>query len=329
MSGDAYVWAKAHPCPSARAKAVLKALAGYADADGRAWAPVSVLLIETDLGSERTVQRGLEELRTAAIIEDTGEKKNHLGKLLPIYRLALEKGPANTRERLLQERRAAEAHAAPEADLGVTLVTPQDARGDTGVTPRGDTGDELGVSPVSPKYIQRNLQSNSQGAREGLAALLREVEGACDVLVLRVSDPSAALAALASLEAQGVDLSDFPDRARRWCASDTFKRLKVPRLQDWLTMGQWRGYPAPAEAPPAQAKIPDVADAIPADVRAGLGEDFARAWLVGARWVEETRVIVTKTKTAADRIRNERRAQLAALDVRVLSPAEVQSEEVA
>lgn len=33
--------------------------------------------------------------------------------------------------------------------------------------------------------------------------------------------------------------------------------------------------------------------------------------------------------TAADRIRNERRAQLAALDVRVLSPAEVQSEEVA
>lgn len=121
--GEATTWAKAQDPmrprdpknPAAglkrdpRAKSVLTALSCYANVLGEAWAAVNILTVEASLDSERTCQRGLADLKAAGLIEETGRFETFMGKRFPIYRLPLEKGPANTRERMILEREKVEA----------------------------------------------------------------------------------------------------------------------------------------------------------------------------------------------------------------------------
>lgn len=139
MSDIATTWAKAQNCPSPRAKSVLTHLATYADAEGEAWALVAVLALELQV-EDRTVQRGLAELRKAGLISATGEMKRHAGRQVPIYRLALDQGPANTRQRIAMER-GGERGGAATGDSGVTpRVTPVSPHGCQPCHPTGDTG---------------------------------------------------------------------------------------------------------------------------------------------------------------------------------------------
>lgn len=240
MSSDAVTWAKAQRCPSPRGASVLTSLAAYADAEGRAWAAVAILVLETDLGDERTVQRGLADLRKgdpargiAPLLEDTGDKKLWKGKLIPIYRLPMERGPKNMRERLALER----------GDLGVTPVSPQAATGDAGVTPTGDTGDGLGVTLVSPDILrdQHNPQVKPQpGARE---AVFDRLVKAMPRRSLRFVDLERAWTAFCEVLDEGGDPEELVSAALAMGVHPDYRSRKhPPQLQDWLGKGAWRGW---------------------------------------------------------------------------------------
>lgn len=176
MSDIAVTWAKAQDCPDRSAKQVLVSLAGYADASGEAWAMVPVLAFECQT-TDRTIQRGLAALIDAGLLKKTGRSKVYFSRHMPIYRMPLDVGPANTRDAM---RAAAHGEA-----TGDTRVTPRRARkgrikpvdgGDgsgptapettsegpseapktaAGESPSGDTrvtpSDPLPVTPVSPQ----------------------------------------------------------------------------------------------------------------------------------------------------------------------------------
>lgn len=240
MSFDAVTWAKAQECPTPRAKSVLVCLAAYADADGCAWAAVSTLLIETSLGHERTVKRGLADLRAIGLLVETGEKKVLFGKLIPIYRFPMERGPANTRQRMEQER----------AKSAVTLVSPQEISGDTEVTARGDTACDLGVTPMSPK-LEQNFEGNSKREREVGFADLKKVEEAYPRKGLGFTDRDAALVELGKVLAEGVSVDELVGAALAYRHDPILKKRDFGPvgLHRWLSTGRYRGWLPDAQLP--------------------------------------------------------------------------------
>jgi hypothetical protein len=64
-------------------------------------------MVETEL-KERTVQRGLEDLKASGLILDTGDKIIRGRNYFPIYLLNLDSGPQNTRERRKADRQVLE-----------------------------------------------------------------------------------------------------------------------------------------------------------------------------------------------------------------------------
>lgn len=247
MSFDAVTWAKAQRMPfqsaqiRARAKAVLQALAAYVDAEGVGWAAMSVLVIETDLGHERTVYRGLADLKACGLIEETGEKKIYRGKAYPIYRLRLEDGPQNTRERLRAERDACSPLTRVSGEDAAPEISP-----DMGVSPSPDTGDDLPLTPVSDKQEGITLTSfgkrTTTGARE-VAARLSKLEGLAPKPILRFYDQQAALAALQILADEDYDLDLLPGAMERMKAHPDFRTRKhPPQLHDWLRKRAFIGW---------------------------------------------------------------------------------------
>lgn len=289
MSSDAVTWAKAQKCPSPRAKAVLICLAAYADAEGCAFAAVSTLVLETEL-EERTVQRGLADLRRgdaerciAPLLEDTGDKRLWKGKLIPIYRFPLERGPQNTRERMDLERA-----------LGVTPVSPQGFSGDTDGAPRGDMGDELGVTRVSPPILrdQDNSQGNAQhGAREAaLRPVFDDLVGAISKRVLKFADLGEAWNAFVRLDRAGVDVAMLPDCARRMNVDPDFRsRRYPPTLEVWLDKGQWRAWLPEPELALAEPDAPVVHPAwerLRAELRLTIDPGQFGSYLAPATYIE-------------------------------------------
>jgi len=82
------------------------------------------------------------------------------------------------------------------------------------------------------------------------------------------------------------------------------------------------------EAAPAAHAMRD--DALPADVVEGLGRDFCRSRLSGARWIAATRTIVPRTDMVAQGVLAAvRPSVLEALDLRIIAPSQVtQAEKV-
>ncbi len=254
MSFDAVTWAKAQTAPTPRAKAVLICLAAYADGDGVAWAPVSILSIETSL-KERTVQRGLAECKAAGLIELTGDNHVRDGRLFPLYRFALDRGPQNTRDRLRLARAA--------AALGVSPVTPdpgaEGPRGDTHDTPWGVTGDAGGVTPETPKQEgERIYNPNPQVCAREAASRLRELEALAPASILRFYDQALAMAAMLQLLGEGLACLDaLPDAMRRMRAHPVFRSRKhPPQLHEWLRKRAFLGWLEDDEADARRTATP-------------------------------------------------------------------------
>lgn len=293
MSGEAHTWACAVPCPSPRAKAVLRSLGSYADVDGRSWVAMSVLLVETELGTERTVQRGLADLKKAGLIVPTGETKLFVGRLYPIYQLSLDQGPANTRQRLAQEG----------GRLGVTPVSPQErATGDTSVTPRGDSCVALGVTPVSPKKIPEIYQLNTEGAREVGLAEFEQLEAAYHPDGLKFTDRGLAWTAFQAEIAAGEDAAELIARAGRCRIDPCWKSMKAgpAALQTWLSNKRHRGWAIEAAGPGASAAAPGGfagPTALRAEIARRFGEAFAVSYLDRAK-VEDGRLTPASSRAA-------------------------------
>lgn len=292
MSGDGFTWAKAQKCPTPRAKAVLKALGAYANEAGEAWASIKVLEIECDL-LERTIQRGLAECKAAGLIADTGKHYLLGGKLIPIYRLNLEVGPANTRERLAMDR----------AQLGVSPVTPQAEGSDTPSgatddTPRGVTGDTQ-IDPNRKPIIP-------EGGREARLEDFKQVWAAYPKAGIRFSDRAASWQAFEAVVAEGVDPAELVKRARR-CAADPVwgKRTHGPSaLQHWLSKGQHEGWADEAGGPVAAAARGGFAGPpeLRAKIVAATDEGFAKSYFDPSAWDGAAKVLTPRSGMAASKL---------------------------
>jgi DNA-binding transcriptional ArsR family regulator len=313
---DAVTWAKAQTCwlrPGVKDRSAgqtLVHLASYADAEGVAWALVGLLALEMDT-SERTVQRGLAALKKAGLIEPTGEFKKHNGRLVPYYRLSLDQGPANTRERMRMEREARAAQA--PGDMGVAPKPsagrrPRHPTGDTGVAARGDTGvaqigkeDSQGLTP-SARACEAAQRAWATKAPERVSPT--RVARAWSAAIDRTSglDPDRLLAAVkAAVRAD-------PDFARNK-AMNLDRWLDESRFTPWLVEGDEPGLPArPSWSGP---------DDVRAAVVGAMGEAAAVAYVDPAGWDDRGRVILARTTVAKDRLWRDARAALARKGVTV------------
>jgi len=337
VSDIAVTWAKAQTCMSVlkgrkgpdgvkgpdrlrvdrNAGQTLVHLASYADAAGEAWALVGVLAMEMDT-SERNVQRGLEALKAAGLITPTGEPKKHNGRLIPIYQLALDHGPANTRERM----RIARAAASP----GDTGVTPsEDAgrhrrhpTGDTGVGARGDTGVTQIGKGISQEESHRARASVSDAARADVDAAVTAWSGKAPE---RVSPDRVERAWAAAVTRTGFASGQLLTAVRAAVARDPdFGRGKAMNLDRWLDEGRFASW-LKAAAPDATAgsarKIWAGPEAVRDAVADAMGAGAVVSYLDPATWDGEAKAILTAGRTAADRLRQDAGRALKALGIKV------------
>lgn len=342
MSFDAMAWAAAYPLPfetarqRQRAKAVLKCLAQYAGVTGRTWVTMKVFLVETDLGGERTVQRGLADLKACGAIEETGDWETYYGRRYPIYRLVLERGPKNTHERLKAAFHDGDddgdegvgsvgEEGVGEADLGVSELSPQVAWGDRTGAPRGDPDDGLGVTAVTPKEevnppFGREVKP-TPGARE---ALFKRLVGVCPKTMLQFVDLPAAEQTWNGLGRAGEDLEAIVAALANAPNVAAFRTRKhPPQLHDWLAKSMWLGWapdPEPAAAAEAQAgPDPMKPPSVPRDVAEVVFPAGLAGWLGGARWVEDgdRRLLVCRLSIQRDEVMKRVGPRLQALGVAV------------
>jgi hypothetical protein len=321
MSGDAGTWARAQPCADRNAKQVIVHMAAYADPDGFVWAKVSLLALEME-ASERTVQRGIKAALGFGLLEETAQKKLHLGRLVPVYRMPMERGPANTRERIKAERAAAAT-----GDNLSPVGCGQTSTGDPGDAPRGDTGDGRGVTPVSPvnlKDPREQFQENSQtGVRDDLDGV--EVEAAFGrvwsawsaVMPDGVARPDDWRAWIAAVEAMG-DLAALEHSALRYLdRSPAVKGGRGKSLVKWLAQLGWLAWMA---EPQAAASAP-ASFVAPAEVVAVLRTNRQKDWiayLTGCAWDDAERVVLVRTRMAAAALSNHFAADFDRLGVQII-----------
>jgi len=311
MSAVATAWAPAQQCPDATSKAVLKALAPYADANGEVWAYVALIAAEIQK-DERTVQRGLQKLRKAEppLLIDTGEWKTHEGRRLPIYRMPVEQGFANMAQRRKAEKEAerrGDTGVTPSAANGATLVSPQAGRGDMDVASRGDTGVALNERETktfrcSSEHLQGACAVAGDGFEEGFSAYPESGQD-------RTSIPEARQQW--RIAAAEVGAERLIAAVRRYSAEDRDLRHGdhgASAFERWLEGERWRRWLSVAgDAASAPARIPFAG---PSEVLALLapglqGAERAALLLSGATWREADRTILTQTQTAADNMARE------------------------
>jgi hypothetical protein len=309
---EAVAWAKAQQVGNPVAKAVLVCLATWADADGYCWSPVGVMAFELER-SERTVQRGLSLLVSLADhdgpLKLTPRKHLREGKLLPVYQLNRDSGPSNTREALRGLRQASE--------LGVTRVSPQDgapggAWGDTGVTPRGDIDDRLGVTSTTSLHLKGKveLEREHSGGCAGETDLDR-IKAGFDRVWSRWAEimPDGVAHALdlacwiAAVERMG-DVAVLVGAALAYLErSPAVKGGRGKSMVRWLGEEGWRQWlpktaAEPAVAAPVWGGDPAIREEVVALNDSGLTHALDRA-----EWDQAGRRVLTQTADQAQRLR--------------------------
>lgn len=321
MSDIAVTWAKAQTVwlrPGVKDRSAgqtLVHLASYADAEGEAWALVPMLALEMDT-SERTVQRGLAALKAAGLIAPTGEQKKHNGRLVPYYQLKLDHGHANTRERLKAEREAA------RGDMG---VTPSEGAGCHGCHPSGDMGvgsrGDTGVTQIGKRISQTELE----GACARATAIDDDVEAAVSAWAAkapeRVSANLVRAAWARAVERTRVASADLRRAVLAAVARDPdFRRGKAMNLDRWLDQERFRAWLVADGGGSATAEVAAWTgpDAVRLAVIEAMGEPAVGSYLAPSAWDTEARAIRTRTRTAAEKLKQGLGShRIAALGVRI------------
>jgi hypothetical protein len=307
MSGQALSWAKDQRAPDSTSKAVLMALADYANQKGEAWPAVRELAGELQL-SERTVQRALGKLVTAGLLSRAAQFRSNGSQSTDRYTFPLPKKGASE---------------------GGTPVTDCHPPGDTHVTP-GVTP----MSPLEPPLEPEGTDVPSTRARDADAGPQVEAE------------PTAPFRTGfgAWLDAGGRAASFEPQCWAAWCdvaeaaggeaallgcvqaflADPTLKRRSygLGGMQNWLRKGGWRSYVGVvAEAGEASAAVPGGRFVGPEEVRAvvsaHLGEPGARSYIDPAAWQGEGRLLTPRNGIAWQRIKD---LDWASVGVTVINP---------
>lgn len=299
MSVKAIAWAREQACSGrSSAKAALLLIADYADRDNRAWPSVSTLALELNM-SERTVKRCLASLVADGHLTREARFRSNGKQTSSIYTLNV-------------GRFAPLEGCHPDTPRGDNL-TPL---GVTGCHPEGVTLSPLTTLEPPTRTVER---SDDLSSARGIApdpfdeVLKRWGELAPDRIAPPV-DRSAWDKQLAF-----VDEAELGAIALHFLAtSDDVKRGRAPRLAIWLSEQRWRGYQlaaAKSATPIAAGAAWDGPPAIPAMIRERKGEAYLGSWLAGARWDVERRALLTRTGVAADTLKADLGAALAALGV--------------
>lgn len=285
-------------------KYILEKMAAFADAEACGYAVVSLIAKKVNT-SERTVQRRLRDLEELRLIENTGRthRLRDSTRSVPIYQIAPD------------VEGFGRSHSM--GDNAVThrngpWVTKSVGMGDTVVT-RIDTKESNGESYDSPACAR---------ARE--RAAFEDLEKAYPKAGLKITDREAAWIAICALADMGVEIETLAACAAAMATDPlTKKRDFLPSMQAWMTRGQYRGYWPDDPVSEVVAVAPIVAgDGVPADVVEGLGAAFLAAWAPGATWRAADRTLVVRLGLQASKFRNDKRADLQRLGVRVVGASE-------
>jgi hypothetical protein len=190
MSAEAHAWAKAVPGLTMLQKSLLRALADYADRDHSCWPSVAALARDV-AASERSIQRGLQELETGGHITRVARKS--AGGRQTSNRIVLSVSDAG----------------------GVTQCHPKQRQPDTVM---GDTVSPSGVTRVSPLLT---IKGKRKGARDVQASPSARSPSPASVRAAQTSRPEAKPKAGADRRLVGdglggVSVPECPEAARRW-----------------------------------------------------------------------------------------------------------------
>lgn len=295
MSGAAIGWAKAQTAPDGASKAVLIALADYANHKGEAWPAIRELARELQK-SERSVQRALAKLVECGLLTRASQFRPNGSQTTDRYTFRI-------------------------GEKATSPVTECHPPGDTSVTP--------GVTPMSPLEpplepegtdVPSTRERASDDVEEGLA-VEPPVEPTSDFRTAFGLWCEAAGGRAASFEpeswevwreltAGAVEGAVLLGCVRAFLADPTLKRRSygVGGLQGWLRKGGWRSYVGVVvEAAETSAAVPGGRFVGPAEVRAlvvdGLGENVAHTIIDPASWSDDGRRVTPRTGWAFEQMR--------------------------
>ena len=291
MNREALAWASNQKPSKGRAKEVLRLRAGFANADGETWSPVSWLAEQMQL-SERQIQRLDRVLVADGLMTPTG--RFHKGKF-PIHQLALHLPGA------LAKFRGARC-AAKQTSTAF-------AKGDVDVAShaaKGDIGDARRATPVSPD-IKGDINSGADAPEKRAREADQLIDDWARVSPGRVSPVRARAAFLASTERYPP--ARLLAAGRRYLAEDAdVRRLGTAlSLHSWLIEERfipWIDKPPPL---PARWRGPPV-------IRDTLvnhhGEDWVGSWLDHCSWEADRSAILTRTTLGAEQLQRALRAAI-------------------
>jgi hypothetical protein len=319
MSDVAVTWAKAQVClsksgkPDRSAKQVLVHMASYADAAGEAWVLVDVLKMEMDV-EYRTVERGRAALVAAGLLIKTEKTRVHRGKRIPVYRLPLEIGHASTVRRILAERAEASpvTHDGGRDALGASPMTGENCTDDGA---RGVTGDAQIGKEKDQELTLSACASEAEVDRDVAAAVKAWASKAPE----RVSPVRTARAWVEAMDGTGRTSGQLLVAVRAAVARDPdFGRGKAMNLDRWLADGRFEGWLVEGEA---GTVAPRAGWAGPDDVRevvaAVMQPGPMASYFEPARWDDERRTVVVRTRFAADKLAEMAGRALSAVGVSV------------
>lgn len=306
MSHEAKTWVKTLAKELGRIgrtpKAVLKELANWADADGRAWPLVPSIANEVEV-DERSVIRALKRLEELELIRhESWITPKGSSKRRPIYRLAMPDTPPFDPDPDLKKRGGNQPkrihkgcqNVTLESDARVTGCHPsQGGKGDTDVTFKGDK--------VSPKKKDTNSSGDKSPsprvrfahdlAEVILAAMPPEYLGRTSVREV-ASALRAEAAKGADLEAVTAGVLAYLGNRKAWGASgDPMAPHKL------IASGRWET--ALRAATPKGSPRARTGFAVPSAFRADFvrehGEAAAASWLDPCEWRASDQMLLART----------------------------------
>ncbi len=342
MSAVAVSWADGQRPGSPVKKSILSRLARWADDDGLAWTTMPVLAEDVN-ASVRTVQRAMRELEAQGYLSVTGKTRGRNIRYYQLNlarrgELAAERA-ARQAQRAKGELRGRDPTRVDDPSTPLSGVADGDnddaarvlsgarhdangANGDTKPRGNGDSCAANGDRGVTQSIREKENSSANALSNARSNAKRDEVCSAWQrVAPDRVSRPKVARAWQAQL-AKGVSSDDLAAAAFSYLASDEVKRGYCKDLHVWLYDERWR---ARLGTPPTSAKRSLAEESSPAvsretpkwsgppEVRevplrrfgVAVGEPFAKSYVDPCGWDAVRRVLLARTRIAAERLERE------------------------
>lgn len=285
---------------------LLSKFAAYADAAMEAWAAIATLMRQSR-SSERKVQYMLRDFEALGLIRQTGKLHRISGTTrdVPIYVFC----------GFLEEFEA-ESMGARRAPIEVDGCTDGGGMGAQGVRPHNE-------------QIEQTPSDEGDARAQEREALFEKLEAAAPKASLGNTIRDQARSELFALLDAGQDGEAVVAAAASWAADKAAKRRDTG-LQFWLRDRKFRAWLPDAQDMRTEAKVlaANAAPSLPRDLAEAVYPKGLAKYMGGAVWIEAERLLVCRLEFQAGQVRAAARRELAALDVRVTSIKQRETEGV-